>query len=140
MLGNRKEKNGNKRATGMNQANLNLIAQGTEIQGDLRTKSELRIEGRIKGHVIAEGKVVVAKGGEIEGEMRAASADIAGHIKGQVLIQDRLLLKSTAHIEGDIRTRKLIVEEGAMFTGQCIMGEEKPLRQHESASVKKASA
>ena len=104
-------------------AQVNLIAQGTEIHGNVHAKSEVRIEGYIKGHVVVEGKVVLAPEGVIEGELHATQADIGGKVLGEIVIRERLVMKSTAHIEGDVRTEKLIIEEGAVFIGQCLMGE-----------------
>ena len=31
------------------------------------------------------------------------------------------MLKGSAHVEGTIRTARLIVEEGAIFNGECMM-------------------
>ncbi len=104
-------------------AHVNLIAQGTEIHGNLHAKSEVRIEGYIKGHVVVDGKVVLAPEGVIEGELHAIQADVAGKVQGELFIQERLVMKSTARIEGDVRTQKLVIEEGAVFIGQCLMGE-----------------
>jgi len=35
---------------------------------------------------------------------------------------EMLVLKSTAQVEGDIATKKLVVEAGAKFNGNCRMG------------------
>ena len=32
------------------------------------------------------------------------------------------MLKSTAQVDGNIKTDRLVVEEGAQFTGECQMG------------------
>jgi cytoskeletal protein CcmA (bactofilin family) len=49
------------------------------------------------------------------------SADIEGTVLGKVNCQDLLSLKATAKLHGDINTKKLAIEPGAVFTGNCSM-------------------
>lgn len=102
---------------------INLVGEGTVFEGTLRAESDVRANGRILGRLEVDGKAIVAKSGTVEGEIVATHADIAGHVQGEIRIEDQLVLKSTAHIDGDIATGRLVVEEGAVFTGACSMGE-----------------
>lgn len=102
---------------------INMIGEGTEVEGTLRAKDDIRISGRIIGSLIVEGKAIIAAGGEVDGDVRAADADVAGKIKGEITVKGRLLLKSTARVEGTVRTTRLIVEEGAIVEGKCEMGQ-----------------
>ncbi|MBL6875326.1 MAG: polymer-forming cytoskeletal protein, partial [Chitinophagales bacterium] len=45
-----------------------------------------------------------------------------GRIEGKVEVKEILVLKQSAIIQGDISTRKLVVEEGAIFDGRIEMG------------------
>ncbi|MFT4603468.1 MAG: cytoskeletal protein CcmA (bactofilin family) [Rhodothermales bacterium] len=101
---------------------INLIGEGSEVEGTLKSSTDVRVNGRIKGDLIVEGKVIIADKGVIDGTMKAKSADIAGRIEGDIVIEDRLVLKATAEVEGSIRTGRLVVEEGAKFEGSCTMG------------------
>ena len=102
---------------------INMIGQGTVVEGTLRAENDIRVSGRIVGKLHVEGKAMIAKDGLVEGELLATSADVAGSVQGELQVSERLVLKSSARIDGDIRTERLIVEEGAVFTGQCEMGE-----------------
>lgn len=102
---------------------INMIGEGTTVEGTLRAKDDIRISGRIIGSLIVEGKAIIASGGEVEGDIKAADADVAGRVKGEIAVKGRLLLKSTARVEGTIRTTRLIVEEGAVVEGKCEMGQ-----------------
>jgi len=101
---------------------INMIGEGTEVEGTLRAKDDIRISGRIVGSLIVEGKAIIAAGGEVEGDIHGADADIAGTVRGEITVKGRLLLKSSARVEGTIRTSRLIVEEGAIVEGKCEMG------------------
>jgi cytoskeletal protein CcmA (bactofilin family) len=58
----------------------------------------------------------------VDGEIIATNADIAGRVQGEIEVEERLVLKSTAQVDGNIETDRLVVEEGAQFTGECKMG------------------
>ena len=102
---------------------INMIGEGTEVEGTLRAKDDIRISGRVVGSLIVEGKAIIAAGGEVEGDIKGADADIAGRVKGEINVKGRLLLKSSARVEGTVRTTRLIVEEGAVVEGKCEMGQ-----------------
>ncbi len=101
---------------------INMIGEGTNFDGTLQAESDVRISGRVLGKIDVEGKVIVAQEGVVEGEVKAASLDVAGRIHGEIDVSERVVLKSSAEIEGDIRTGRLVVEEGAVFNGECRTG------------------
>ena len=101
---------------------VNTIGAGTIITGDVQSKGDIRVDGTLKGSVNTSGKVVLGKGGVIEGDVVCNSADIAGVIKAKITVSQLLLLKATAKLKGDIVTNKLSIEPGAAFTGSCSMG------------------
>lgn len=124
--------------------NVNLISQGTSILGEITSNSDIRIDGQIEGTIRSESKVVVGASGKVSGDIICASADILGHVDGTITCKDILFLKSTAHVEGDLTTNKLVVESGAVFNGNCKMGEVKDhkVSAHgkEAAPASKATA
>lgn len=101
---------------------LNRIVSGTTIEGEIKTDSNIRIDGTVKGTISAKGRLVVGSSGSIEGDVVCENADIEGRITGQIAVNGLLSLKSTARLECDITTKKLAIEPGAVFTGNCTMG------------------
>ena len=101
---------------------INTIGSGTTINGDIISKSDIRIDGVLKGSVVTEGKVVLGEAGIIEGDVSCKDADIAGTIKAKISVSQLLSLKSSSKLQGDIVTNKLSIEPGASFTGSCSMG------------------
>lgn len=106
-----------------NPGQINMIGEGTVIEGTLRSESDVRVSGRVVGNLDVDGKVIVAKEGSINGELVAASADIAGDVQGQINIRELCVLKGAARVDADIKAARLVVEEGATFNGQCEMGQ-----------------
>ena len=101
---------------------INTIGSGTTINGDITSKSDIRIDGVLKGSVVTDGKVVLGEAGIIEGDVSCKDADIAGTIKAKISVSQLLSLKSSSKLQGDIVTNKLSIEPGASFTGSCSMG------------------
>lgn len=105
-----------------NNAPINMISLGTTITGDVESKGDIRVDGKLKGSVVTQGKVVLGRDGIIEGDVVCSSADIAGVLKAKITVSQLLSLKATAKLNGDIVTNKLSIEPGAAFTGSCSMG------------------
>lgn len=113
--------NMNKPMEPANPGKINSIMEGTSIEGEIRSDSNLRIDGRVKGTINVRGRLIVGQTGVIEGEVTCQSSDIEGTLLGKVNCQDLLSLKATAKLQGDINTKKLAIEPGAVFTGNCSM-------------------
>lgn len=101
---------------------INLVGEGTTFEGTLRADSDVRASGRLIGRLEVNGKAIVAEAGTVEGEIVATNADIAGNVQGEIHVEEQLVLKRTARVDGTIETDRLVVEEGAIFTGECRMG------------------
>ncbi len=120
MFGRQSEKEGvaNPRDTQIS----NRILNGTVIEGQIQSPGDFRIDGVVKGKVNVGGKVVIGEKGIVEGDVTCSNAAIAGKVVGDLAIVEVLNLAATARVDGNIRTRRLVVETGAVFNGQCSMG------------------
>jgi len=101
---------------------INTLVEGTTAEGNIHTANDLRIDGIINGTVTCEGKLIVGPSGQIEGDITSQNAVIEGKVHGNILIHDVLDVRETATVSGEIKTGKLLVENGATFTGSCDMG------------------
>ena len=101
---------------------VNIISSSTQINGDIVSKSDIRIDGSLKGSVKIDGKLVVGDEGIIDGDVFCSDADISGSVKGKITVSQLLSLKSSAKLDGDIVTNKLDIEPGCSFSGSCSMG------------------
>lgn len=110
------------------QTKVSLVGEGTVFEGTIKATGDVRVSGRVLGRVDGNGKVVVAEGGVVEGEVCAQNASVAGHVRGDVTADDQLVLRETARVDGNIRADRLVVENGAVFVGECSMGGSLPER------------
>jgi cytoskeletal protein CcmA (bactofilin family) len=100
---------------------LNLIAAGTVFEGKLRTPGSIRIDGKIVGEVSAAQSISLGSTGDVEGNITAKMVTIGGKIRGAIVAQDKLVFESKAVVRGDIKASKLVIDEGAVFDGHCVM-------------------
>jgi len=105
-----------------NPERLNRIVEGTLIQGEIKSESNIRIDGSVKGQIATKGRLVVGPNGVIDGEVFCQNADIEGTITGKITVSELLSLKATSKLKGDIITKKLAIDPGAIFNGSCSMG------------------
>ena len=101
---------------------LNRIVEGTHIVGDIKSESNIRIDGYVKGTVNTKGRLVLGTTGKIEGEIICRNADLEGKLNGVIQVSELLSLKNSAILHGEISTNKLSIEPGAIFSGNCKMG------------------
>lgn len=99
----------------------NRIGKSTDITGDVISKSDFRIDGKLNGSVETSGKIVIGTSGVIVGKVICENADIEGRFQGELLVSNLLTLKSTAIIEGEVTVSKLSIEPGATFNATCTM-------------------
>ena len=101
----------------------NILAKGTIIKGTFKSSEDLRLDGTIVGDVISEKRLVMGQSGKIEGKVFCAESAIKGRIEGELSVKGLLHLLSTAFLTGKIKAKKMIVEEGASYNGECLIGE-----------------
>ena len=118
-----------------------MVGVDTLIEGTLKTKSSIRINGTIIGDVRADGIVVLTKTGKIVGTIEAESIIVAGVVEGNMSIRDKVNVEATGEIYGDVITKKFVIDEESIFQGNCIMnrdGKVIPVPPYIKDSEKKA--
>lgn len=110
-----------------------LIAEGSEIMGNISFTDGLRVDGSVTGNIRAREEVasilVISEIASITGEVIADHIIINGSVKGPIHARKMLELQPKARIEGDVEYAALEMHQGALITGQLrpILGdEEKP--------------
>jgi cytoskeletal protein CcmA (bactofilin family) len=102
---------------------LNRLVSGTQLEGGLKTESNLRVDGRIIGNTQCNGKFVLGEKGIVNGNLNATTAELEGTIDGDIVVEDLLILRKTAIIKGGITTGRLIIEDGAKIGGSVQTGD-----------------
>jgi len=104
---------------------LNLVGVGTTIEGKIKSKGSVRIDGKLIGDVQANENLFVGESGEVDGTVTARNITIGGKLKGGVTASEKLVFESKSQVRGEIKAAKLIIDEGAVFDGKCTMADAK---------------
>ena len=98
-----------------------LIGQDASLRGSYNAKHTIHVEGEIYGNVTSEDGIIIGDKGMIRGNLTARSILVGGKVKGNIIASQRLELQATANVEGDLSAPILVIEEGAVFEGNCVM-------------------
>ena len=102
---------------------INLVSNGTDITGDIKSSGDIRIDGSLTGNLNTKGKVVIGTTGKIKGEVVCKNSEVSGTVEGKINVNQLLILKASSKIFGDIATTRLSIEPGAIFSGNCKMSD-----------------
>ena len=121
------------------------MASGSETEIAGRIEGDVTVDGRltldssalISGNVravwcrtdgLVEGKLECSKDielgptGRLNGDVVVGKRmNVAGQVFGNIASAGLVRLTATARVTGDIRARGLVIEEGALFNGTCLM-------------------
>jgi cytoskeletal protein CcmA (bactofilin family) len=99
-----------------------LIGISTTIEGNVLFKGGLRIDGQVKGNVVADPEhpsmLVISENARVEGEVRVAHLVVNGEIVGPVYSSELLELEPKARITGDVHYKALEMHGGALVAGK----------------------
>ena len=101
-----------------------IIGNGSECNGDFNAEGSIRVDGVIQGNVTVSGTLVVGVTGYINGDINASVVIVGGEINGNVNAPDKTELTSTARMIGDIVTNTIVIDERAIFQGNCNMNQD----------------
>lgn len=125
-----------------------ILAQGCKFDGKIEVRGTLRIEGEFKGDIGTPESLVIGKTGVVHAKVKVKNAIIGGQLYGNIVAENKIELQSGSHVEGDIKTKRLVIDEGVFFEGNCAMGsgqrktpeptlQSQAPHQHDPVTVKK---
>ena len=96
-----------------------VLSRGVSINGDVTFRTELVIDGEIKGSVTSAGGLTVGEHGRIVGDINVGVISVHGTVEGNISASERCTLASGATLRGDIAAPRLAVDENATFLGSA---------------------
>jgi excisionase family DNA binding protein len=104
-----------------------VLEVNAEMQGELTFKDpvNLVINGNFQGKLNVKGMLSIGEKATVKADIFGEDVLIAGKVEGKITADKRVRLIPPADVRGEIRTHLLVVEEGAVLNGNCIMGERK---------------
>jgi cytoskeletal protein CcmA (bactofilin family) len=102
-----------------------FLDRGSAFKGELEFEDTMRIDGRFNGRIVSKNELIVGDSAQIEGDIHVGRIAISGQVTGKIVADQRVEIHRNGRVFCDITTPALIIEEGALFQGNCQMGERK---------------
>ncbi len=103
------------------------VSKAIVIKGEISGEEDLFIDGEVQGSIrLRDGIVTIGPNGRVTADIDAAEIVVRGRVKGALRGRDRVHIGCSAQAAGDVVTRRVAIEEGAIFRGkiEVVGGEE----------------
>jgi cytoskeletal protein CcmA (bactofilin family) len=99
-----------------------FVGGTSALSGEINFRGMMRVDGKVMGRIASDdGTLIVSNGGRVEAEVSVVVAKVSGEVTGDITASERVELGRTARVSGNIQTPALVVEDGAIFEGNCRM-------------------
>ena len=103
-----------------------VIGPTLKFKGELSANEDLIIEGEIEGTIAHQDKnLTVGKEGRVKADINARTVEIYGKVEGDIHGEDVVKLAKSADVQGNIYCARIVMEEGARFSGSIDMSQKK---------------
>ena len=102
-----------------------FLDHGSSFKGELEFEDTMRIDGRFNGKIVSKNELIVGESATIEGDIHVGRIAISGTVIGKIVATQRVEIHRNGKVYSDIDTPALVIEEGAIFQGNCVMGDRK---------------
>ena len=103
-----------------------FIGSKVTVRGSISGNQDLVIHGRVEGRVGLDNRLTVEEDGSVSADVEVSDATVKGELRGDVVASKTATLHNTARVVGSIRAPRLVIEEGARFSGNIEMDVELP--------------
>jgi len=105
---------------------VSVIGPTMDFKGELSADEDLIIEGQVEGSIAHHNKhLTVGRQGRVKADIHASSVIVLGKLIGDIHSEGSVTLSKGANVQGNIFCGRIVMEDGARFTGKIDMGEAK---------------
>jgi cytoskeletal protein CcmA (bactofilin family) len=113
-----------------------FIDEGSEIEGKYTFSGVVLLNGKFKGEIVSSDTLIIGEKGVIHATIRAGTVVIRGEVVGGVQANERVEMKQSARVYADVEAPVVLIEEGGLFEGHCLMTKGRPA---EAAPIREAT-
>ncbi len=99
-----------------------LLGPGTAFEGLLTFRGGARVDGELRGRVVAEGTLVLGPSARALAQIEVDELILAGTLEGDVIARRRVVLEAGSRLVGSVTAPLLRMEDGAHLEGACRTG------------------
>jgi cytoskeletal protein CcmA (bactofilin family) len=90
--------------------------------GQLHIEGDIRLGGTVEGQIDATGDVEIDEEAKVTASVAGRDVSIRGQVNGHVTARKRLVVAKSGSLTGDVRVARLMIQDGATFSGNVSMG------------------
>ena len=106
-----------------------IIGEDISIEGNIRGKGDLVIEGSVNGSIELEKyHLTVGSKGQVEAEIKAGEVTISGRLTGNITALDKVSLTKEADFNGEIKAKNISVQDGAYLNASIELERETQIK------------
>ena len=98
-----------------------IIGEGSYFKGEFTLQGTLRVDGCYEGEKLEVDNIIIGQTGRIKSNVKSVSAVIEGIVIGDIEASSRVMLMPTSRVLGEIRTPELIIQNGVVLEGLCVV-------------------
>src|SRR4029077_20317507 len=97
------------------------LGPNDRLIGELHIDGDVRLGGTVQGEIHATGNVEVDDDAKVNASLAGGDVSIRGHVSGPVTARKKLVVAKSGSLTGDVRVARLVIQEGAAFSGKVSM-------------------
>ncbi len=98
-----------------------VIGASMVLEGDILGEDSVVVLGNVRGRVSVREELTVESSGTLEAEVHAEKTVVHGRLTGQIYADSKVEIGAKGQIEGDIRAPRVLMADGARFSGHIDM-------------------
>jgi cytoskeletal protein CcmA (bactofilin family) len=110
------------KTSGSGQRSSVTLGPRDRLIGQLHIDGDVLLSGTIEGEIHATGDVEIDDEAKVSASVAGSDVNIRGHVKGPVTARKRLVVARSGSLTGDVRVARLVIQDGASFSGNVTMG------------------
>ncbi len=95
-----------------------FLGEGSRLKGDLRFEGAVRLDGRFTGEAVRGDVLIIGPRAQVVAAIEGRFIRIHGQVHGPITARQQVELREASRVTGTIRTPRLLIWEGACFTGR----------------------
>ena len=94
-----------------------LIGSGVTVKGNLKSDSDVVIDGTLTGEIRTLGDVTIGINGILKSNIIAGNVTISGSVTGNISAENEVTIKESGQVHGDVTALGLTIQTGGIFVG-----------------------
>lgn len=113
-----------KEAGGGNDEINAFLGKGTDFNGKLVFEGTVRLDGKFSGEIFSPGILIIGESAIINADISVNTLILSGELTGNIEAKARVEIHAPGKVFGNITTPVLVIDEGVIFEGGCVMKQE----------------